>query len=372
MTSITVITVARLGALALLSVFIRPALSPTKPGESIEQVATLHTARSVHTATTLRSGQVLIVGGMATGGGSLADVELFDPTKNTVQELGSLAERRAGHTATLLGDGRVLIAGGYNGEYLGSVEVFDPSQRRFRPAGSLLEPRSGHTATLLPDGRVLFVGGVGRGWTFVRSAELYDPATGRSELVGSMNVPRESHTATLLTDGRVVIIGGHSGRRQDMEVYASAEAWVPQTRRFEPAGTLATARHKHDAIRLADGRVLVIGGADRSDRVSYGTTEIYSPRTATFEQAPSMVNRRYKIAGTSLLLPSGDVLVTSGARTAELLDLGTGAFREIPGRFPEAYRFAAAAPLRGGDVFIAGGYSDGNQNTAGVWRFRRP
>jgi hypothetical protein len=85
-----------------------------------------------------------------------------------------------------------------------------------------------------------------------------------------------------------------------------------------------------------------------------------------------MANRRYKIAGTSVLLPNGDVLVTSGARTAELLDLGTGAFREIAGRFPEAYRFAAAAPLRGGgDVIIAGGYSDDNQNTAGVWRFRR-
>jgi hypothetical protein len=84
-----------------------------------------------------------------------------------------------------------------------------------------------------------------------------------------------------------------------------------------------------------------------------------------------MANRRYKIAGTSVLLPSGDVLITSGARTAELFDPGTGAFREIAGRFPEAYRFAAAAPLRGGDVIIAGGYSDDNQNTAGVWRFRR-
>jgi hypothetical protein len=367
----TWITVPRLCALALLSVFVQPAFPPTKPAESIEQVATLHTARAAHTATTLRSGQVLIVGGMATGGGGLGTVELFDPTRNTIQELSPLAERRAGHTATLLRDGRVLIAGGYNGEYLRSLEVSDPSARRFRPAGSLVEARSGHTATLLPDGRVLFVGGVGRGWTFLRSAELYDPATGRSESVGSMNVPRESHTATLLADGRVLVIGGHSGRRQEMEVYASAEAWVPQTRRFETAGTLATARHKHDAIRLTDGRVLVIGGADRSDRVHYATTEIYSPRTASFERGPSMVHRRYKIAGTSVLLPGGDVLVTSGARAAELLDLGTGAFREIPGRFPEAYRFAAAAPLGGGDVFIAGGYSDGNQNTAGVWRFRR-
>jgi len=308
---------------------------------------------------------------MADGGGSLATVELFDPANNAVQELGSLAERRAGHTATLLRDGRVLIAGGYNGDYLASLEIFEPSVKRFRPAGSLLEERSGQTATLLPDGRVLFVGGVGRGWTFLRSAELYDPETGRSEPVGLMNVPRESHTATLLADGRVLVIGGHSGRRQNMEVYARAELFDPRTRRFESGGTLATARHKHDAIRLTDGRVLVIGGADRTDRVHYSTTEIYNPRTATFERGPSMANRRYKIAGTTILLPTGDVLVASGAQLAELLDVGRWTFREVPGRFPAAYRFAAAASLPDGDVVIAGGYSDRNQNTGGVWRFGR-
>ena len=85
-----------------------------------------------------------------------------------------------------------------------------------------------------------------------------------------------------------------------------------------------------------------------------------------------MANRRYKIAGTSVLLPNGDVLVTAGARSAEILELGNGAFSEVSGRFPDAYRFASAAPLPGGGVFIAGGYSDGNRNTDGVWRFRRP
>ncbi|HET9515906.1 MAG TPA: hypothetical protein VFO95_18380, partial [Gemmatimonadales bacterium] len=65
----------------------------------------------------------------------------------------------------------------------------------------------------------------------------------------------------------------------------------------------------------------------------------------------------------------GDVLVTSGAPVAELLDIDQWQFREVPGRFPAAYRFAAAAALRGGEVFITGGYSDENRNTAGVWRF---
>ena len=363
------IPIVLLAALGQVQVSRAPEGSESKP--ALERVATLGTARSVHTATTLTSGQVLVVGGMADGGGSLNGVELFDPVSNSVQPLGSLAESRAGHTATLLPDGRVLIAGGYNGAYLASLEIFEPRTRRFRPAGSMTEGRSGHTATLLPDGRVLFVGGVGLGWTFLETAELYDHATGHSERVGSMAVPRESHTATLLDDGRVLIVGGHAGRHQNMEVYASAEIFSPQSGRFAAAGALQTARHKHDAIKLMDGRVLVIGGADRSDRVYYETTEIYDPRTATFQRGPSMANRRYKIAGTSVLLPGGDVLVTSGASVAELLDFGSMTFGEVAGRFPDAYRFAAAAPLHSG-VFIAGGYSDGNRNTAGVWRFRLP
>lgn len=337
--------------------------------QSVRQVAALRTARSVHTATTLRSGHVLVAGGMVEGGGSLASIELFDPAVNAVEEVGALMERRAGHTATLLADGRVLIAGGFNGQYLASVEVFDPSTRRSTRSGSLREGRSGQTATLFPDGRVLFVGGVGRDWTFLRSAELYDPTTGQSQLVAPMSVPRESHTATLLEDGRVLIIGGHSGRRQNMEVYGSAEVFSPRTRQFEAAGALDIPRHKHDALRLSDGRVLVIAGADRTDRVHYATTEIYDPTAGRFLRGPTMTQLRYKIAGTSVLLPNGDVLITSGARRAELLDVTRMRFREVPGSFPDAYRFAASAALSGGTVIIAGGYSDENETTAGVWRF---
>jgi hypothetical protein len=365
---VSAIGILRIAGLASLCV-LAPNEFPPESAESVSRVATLRTARAAHTASTLASGHVLIAGGMSSGAASLNSAELFDPVKNSIREVDHLNERRAGHTATVLGDGRILIAGGYNGEYLRSMEIFEPITKRFRRAGSLVEARSGHTATRLSDGRVLFVGGVGQGWTFLRSAELYDPQTGRSQAVGLLSVPRESHTATLLSDGRVIIIGGHSGRRPNMQVYGSAEIFSPRTKRFEPTGTLATARHKHDAIRLTDGRVLIIGGADRTDRVHYATTEIYHPRTATFASGPRMANRRYKIADTSVLLPNGAVLITSGAQNAELLDVNTSVFRSVSGRFPAAYRFAAAARLPGGDVAIMGGYSDTNENTAGVWRF---
>jgi hypothetical protein len=103
--------------------------------------------------------------------------------------------------------------------------------------------------------------------------------------------------------------------------------------------------------------------------VHYATTEIYDPKAGRFLRGPTLTQLRYKIAGTSVLLPNGDVLITSGARRAELLDVTRMRFREVPGSFPDAYRFAASAALSGGTVIIAGGYSDENETTAGVWRF---
>ncbi len=339
--------------------------------DSIAQVATMDAARSAHTATTLRSGAVLLAGGMQSGGGSLAALELFDPTRNTLRRLGDLAARRAGHTATLLDDGRVLIAGGYDAAYLGSVEIFDPATGATRPATPLLAPRSEHTATRLPDGRVLVVGGVGTGWTFLNTAEVYDPRSGRWDSVGAMRTPREGHTATLLPDGRVIVIGGHTGRRQAMEVHASAEIFSPDDRRFSPAGTMVIARHKHDAIALADGRVLVIGGADRTDRNHFASTEFYDARAAAFAPGPTMRQARYKIAGTAVRLPDGGILVPSGARRAEVLDASHAIFREVPGEYPEPFRFAATSAIAVGDVVITGGYDDRNRASAGVWRYRR-
>ena len=155
-----------------------------------------------------------------------------------------------------------------------------------------------------------------------------------------------------------------------MEVYASAEIFDPATRRFQSAGNLRTPRHKHDAVLLADGRVLVIGGADRTDRRFFATTELYNPATAGFKPGPSMRSTRYKIQGTAVRLASGDLLVPSGSREAELLDRRTFTFRSVAGEFPAPYFYATATRVSAGEVAIVGGYDPQNRNTAGVWLFR--
>ena len=68
MSSMGVLTIGGIACVALLA---PPAARLLETEQSVRQVATLRTARAAHTATTLATGQVLVVGGMADGGGSV-------------------------------------------------------------------------------------------------------------------------------------------------------------------------------------------------------------------------------------------------------------------------------------------------------------
>ena len=147
-----------------------------------------------HTATLLNDGKVLFAGGYASGGlggcCTLAASMLFDPATLTSTRIGDLAIPRYEHTATLLRNGDVLVVGGQattsywpavQYRNIDSVERLAAGSTTWTVAPTLNVARSGHTATLLADGRVLVVGGriLDTGPPFaatpLRSAEIYDP-----------------------------------------------------------------------------------------------------------------------------------------------------------------------------------------------------
>jgi Kelch motif len=207
----------------------------------------------LQTATLLTDGRVLFAGGVVDTSSCRASAEIFDPKTGTFSPTGSMTAPRwtapRCGTATLLRDGRVLMMGGVSGVLPPetSAEIFDPKTGTFSSTGSPANSWTGRTATLLTDGRVLVAGGYDDATDLTHaSAELYDPATGTFSPTGSMAVARRDHMATLLADGRVLVIGGYGSildRRCPCapgtyvpQWLTSAEIYDPASGTFSPAG----------------------------------------------------------------------------------------------------------------------------------------
>ncbi len=335
--------------------------------------AAMRAERAAHTATTLLDGRVLVAGGFTNEDDGVSGAELYDPATARFTSLARMTTLRHSHTATRLASGKVLIVGGYGSgsTVLSAAELFDPVTNRFTPTGSMGTARAGHTAVALSDGRILIAGGVGLSWRFLSSAELYDPATGRFTPTGNMTVARESHAAVALEQGGVLVVGGHRGRRSDIVLYTSAERYDVAAGTFQRVGDMRVRRHKHDAVRLRDGRVLITGGTDERDMDGvYNSTELFDPTTATFSMGPAMVRPRYKHNGSALLLQDGTVLMAGGAAQAETYDPRTRTFTLVSGSNQLAGQFSAAAPIAGGGALITGGYGGGRGPRSSAWLFR--
>jgi hypothetical protein len=284
-------------------------------------------------STPLSDGRVLLAGGQASADPTaaasgetappLATAAIYDSTTGTLTPTGSMNEGRALHTGTLLQDGMVLVAGG--GEFnmssdgesnppLKSAELWDPATGQWTKTGDMTEPRGFQTATLLQDGKVLMAGGSES--TNGTTAELYDPGSRAFAATGSLQHARLFHTATLLNDGKVLIVGG-SGQQLDLsggtsEPVLVSELYDPGAGTFTETGALATARLFHSAVRLADGRVAVIGGVSSEGLQTPATpVEVYDPSTGEFTdvgEVPVMY-----AAPALTLLPDGKVLVAAAA-----------------------------------------------------------
>jgi hypothetical protein len=286
---------------------------------------------------------------------------------------GSLNEARGLHTATLLPDNRVLVAYGSNSSsytnatgYVGlsSVEVYDPGTGTFTEiVGDDGAGIYGHTATLLQNGEVLLAGGfVNSVWDYGGSTSsngvgLYDSATGVFSGTGNMTANRGDHTATLLANGKVLIAGG-ADQNPTGTGLASAELYDPSTGTFTQTGSMAVGRFLHTATLLQNGKVLIVGGALTSASDPVATAEVYDPSTGIFTVTGAMATAREQ--HTATLLPDGSVLIVGGTTstgataTAEVYDPSTGSF-SVTGAMAEARTFHTATLLPNGKVLVAGG-----------------
>jgi hypothetical protein len=284
-------------------------------------------------------------------------------TGHGFQATGDMGTERAAHTATLLANGKVLIAGGFNSaDNLATAELFDPATGTFAPTGAMTAARSLHTATLLDhgpaatNGKVLITGGSIGFLSDLAKAELYDPATGTFTATGAMSEGRSEHTATLLANGNVLVAGGAADN--------VAELYDPATGTFTATtGELIVGgRWGCTATLLSDGTVLIAGGRDAEDvydAFPLNDAELFNPATGTFTATSGMTQFRYN--HTATLLKDGKVLLTGGfngfpVQDAELFDPTTGSFSRT-GFMGTARAEHTATLLNDGTVLVAGGFS---------------
>jgi len=339
------------------------------------QTGALGTARSLHTATPLANGKVLVVGGInvinpcCTNTGN---AELYDPATGQWSQTGSPSTPRSNHIAVRLANGKVLIASGNGSPFsniLNSAEIYDPDTGNWSPAGSLGVPRQSPRAMLLADGRVLVTGGLvvtATTASFTNTAEVYDPAANAWTPTGLMNSARVLHTVTSLPNGKVLAAGGSAASFRPL-LQRTAEIYDPATNNWTLTGELTTPRVTHTTTLLADGRVLVTGGSSDGASTVLAQAELYDPATGQWSATGNLTTPRVIHALT--LLPNGRVLATGGSsaggllNSAELYDPATGNWTATAA-FNAGRQNHTATSLPNGRVLIAGGSGAGQLTSA--------
>ncbi|CAF1039681.1 unnamed protein product [Adineta steineri] len=291
--------------------------SPKTPSQSTAPLSewyntsNMNNRRSMHTASVLANGHVLIAGGDY--GREMNDSELYDPLAGTWTTTGSMNNARFGHVASVLSNGKVLVIGGSrvgNNEMisLNSAELYNPSTETWTTTGNMHFTRVGHTSSILNNGKLLVIGGLGVSDGYgpsLNTSELYDPSTEIWTIPNNTgNTQRRSmHTASVLTDGQVVVAGGWVSN----DVTKSVVLYDPSSESWTPTSSLNNARYSHTASILKNGKVLVTGGMGQ---IVLNTTELYDPSTRRWKTTGSLNNARYSHKAS--VLKNGKVLVTGG------------------------------------------------------------
>ena len=124
---------------------------------------------------------------------------------------------------------------------------------------------------------------------------------------GRMADKRVGHQTVALADGTVLIIGGASDGNYSKPV-AVVERWNPSTGEFSPAGKLCAPRSKHAAVVLSDGRILVVGGQDKKG-LGVAKAELWAPDDQQWSQAGTILNAEQRAPVTAIALLDGGALL---------------------------------------------------------------
>ena len=257
------------------------------------------------TVVRLAAGSLVFVGGFSTR------VDRYDPVADSWTNLGDTARTLAGPAAYEVAPGVIMLAGGERTGGIPDVqgERFNTVLATRAALASELEVHDAGPSIQLADGRVVVAGGAHADGTRSLATEVYAPAADTWTAAGPLHAERVASASVVLADGRLLVIGGDCAEVHSLSCYGrTAEALSPTTLKWTSTASLLEPLRDFTATRIADGRVVVIGG-EGTDLASSDRVEVYDPGTDQWSWSIPLPAPR--TLHTASATPSG-ILVAGG------------------------------------------------------------
>ena len=335
-----------------------------------------------HQAFSLADGTILSLGGSAATASSEvlqsnSEVFRFDPESQIWSSIGEIGLGRSGGSIVGLPDERVLIVGGSPGNGNDTeaalsadnrVIIFDPARGTSTPTTDLGYPVVDAAAVLLENGQVLLTGGSTEdeaSQTVAYSTTMrYDPQREQWDEMAPMAINRVNHRMTLLDDGRVLVTGGLewdpvAGGYNNL---ARAAIYDPAADQWEELPEMQHARQLHSAVRLADGRVLIVGGFTNESVGTNVSAEIYDPASNSWTDADlppgdhSGITSAVSMADGTVMVMGGGFYFQGNSRAVSRFDPATNTWTALaPMALQRSLHQTVVLP--DGQILVIGGSS---------------
>jgi hypothetical protein len=282
-----------------------PSPTPTPPSVVGQWSAPFSTPVLVVHTTLLNTGEVLLWG--AASGGSTQ--WLWNPTTGVFSPVSS-GDNLFCSGQTVLPNGIAMSIGGHANYQVGinDINLFDPNQRSWVTAPPMSYGRWYPTGTVLGDGRVLVTSGNTTCGTCIADIpEIYDPVTSSWTQLTTAQYTQSLYPYMFVqADGRVLYAGSDEGYTPTRLLDVGSQTWTTLDATQVPGGS---------AVMYRVGKILKSGSIASGAVPSLSSAFVFEiNQPSSWRQVGSMNEPRTYHTLSSL--PDGQVLVTSGVRTA--------------------------------------------------------
>lgn len=306
---------------------------------------------------------------------------VLDPTTQTFTDVSMSIQRDAFCSGNdMLPNGQVFVSGGHqynssnpasheDGLGAANTDTFNPTTQTWTPGPLLTSPRWYPTNVELGNGNVLVFSGQVNPTTKATTVEEYNPSAGTlSTLPSTANKSMPVYPRmTLLPNGKILNSEPNKGTSL-FNPATNSWSWVGNTQ-------LNNARTEGNAVQLPNlNQVLIAGGKNGTGTTNTAEIIDFSKAKPAWQSTGSMTDSR--AYANAVLLADGTVLevgggtggaYTSPVKTAELYNPSTGTWSTMAAQTAPRIYHSTAVLLPTGQVLSAGMDNGTYQNTAEIY-----